>query len=90
MKTLNVTTTAAIISPAGDRDMFHIYNNSDEVIYLKFDGSSVALTTANGYPIPVGGYLDLNCEGSRRTYNREIWAIHGGSGNKEVRIQGED
>lgn len=90
MKAVNVTTTAAEIVAPGNRDFVHIYNNSDEVIYLGYDGSPNALTTSNGFPLAVGGILTLNNDGYRNVFHKGVSAIHGGTGNKEVRIQGED
>lgn len=90
MKAFNVTTAAQEAVAPGNRDFVHIYNNSDAVIYAKYDGSATALTTANGIPIPVAGFLILNNDGQRNLFNKPIELIHGGAGNKEVRIQGEE
>jgi hypothetical protein len=90
MKAVNVTTTAAEIVPAGARNFVHLYNNSDTVIYLSYDGSTVEVTTANGMPIVPGAYLLLDNSGPRNIHVRAVRAIHGGAGNKELRIQGID
>jgi len=90
MKALNVTTTAAEIVPAGNRDFVHIQNVSDTDIYVKYDGSETALTTANGIKIAVERSLILNNDSARNIFNKAVWAIHGGAGNKEVRISGID
>lgn len=88
MQAAQVTTTAAEIVPGGNRDFVHIYNLSDTTIYVKYDGDATALTTSNGMPILPNDVLILANDGNRTVYTRAIWAIHGGSGNKEVRIQG--
>lgn len=90
MKAVNVTTTVAEIVSAGNRDFVHIQNVSDETIYFKYDGSATALTTSNGMPVPPAGFLILNNDGSRNLFNKSISAIHGGTGNKEVRVQGDE
>lgn len=90
MKAVNVTTTAAEIVPAGNRDFVHIQNVSTETIYFKYDGSATALTTANGMPVPPDGFLILNNDGSRNLFNKAIFAIHGGAGNQEIRVQGDE
>lgn len=90
MKATNVTTTAAEIVPAGNRDFVSIQNVSEEDIYLKFDGSAVALTTANGRLLSGGAEIFLENAGPRQIYRHSVWAIHGGVGDKEVRIQGVD
>jgi hypothetical protein len=90
MRAFNVTTTAQEIVAVGNRDFVHVYNNSDEVIYVRYDGSASALTTANGMPIPVAGWLILNNDGQRNLFNKAVWGIHGGTGNKEIRIQGDE
>lgn len=85
MTAVNVTTTAALIVPVGTYDFTHIYNNSDTTIYVAYDGATA--TVAAGLPIAAGGYLELNNDGSKPIFTRGVSAIHGGSGNKEVRIQ---
>jgi len=90
MKAFNVTTTAQQVAAAGNRDFVHLQNVSDTDIYVKYDGSAAALTTTNGLKIIPGGYLILNNDGSRNVFTQAVWAIHGGTGNKEVRIQGAD
>lgn len=89
MKAFNVTTTAQKIANAGNRDFLHVQNVSDTDIYLKYDGTETALTTANGMKLEAGAFLILNNDGMRNLFDKEVWAIHGSSGNKEVRIQGE-
>jgi hypothetical protein len=90
MKAMNVTSSVTKIADAGHRDLLHIYNNSNEVIYLQYDGSDPSsLTTANGMPLLPGAMLPLENNGTRQIFNKAVYAIHGGTGNKEVRLQGE-
>lgn len=88
MQAFNVTTTAQKVASAGNRDFIHVQNVSDSDVYVKYDGDSTALTTANGLKIAAGDILVLNNDGHRNVFTRELWAIHGAAGNKEVRIQG--
>jgi hypothetical protein len=89
MKSANVTTSATEIVPEGWRPLLSIQNISDTDIYLKFDGSEVALTTSNGHKLAAGDTFWLNHD-ARRDHVQAIEAIHGGVGSKEVRIQGVD
>ena len=88
MKAHQATTTETTIAAAGNRDFVHIFNVSDTTVYVKYDGDSDAVTTALGVPIAAGGALLLENSGVRKTFTDPITCIHGGSGNKELRIQG--
>ena len=90
MKAVNITTSPTLIANPGNRDFLHVYNNSDEVIYVVYDGDATTLTTSNGMPIAVGGVLTLNNDGQRNLFNKPVYGIHGGTGNKEVRVQGAE
>lgn len=89
MRALNITTSETTVAEAGNRDFIHIYNNSDTTIYVKYDGASTAVTTSNGLPIVAGATLMLDNDGGKNIFNKKVTAIHGGSGNKEIRIQGD-
>lgn len=90
MKATNVTTTAAQIAAGNpSRKFLHIQNVSDTDIYVSYDGDATALTTSNGLKVAAGDTLMLNNDGTRCLFEHAVYAIHGGSGNKEVRIQGE-
>ena len=81
--------TPTEIAPAGNRDFLIIANNSDEVIYLKFDGDTDnVLTTALGMPLDIGDRIELNNVSHKNVFNKKVEGIHGGAGNKEVRIAG--
>lgn len=84
----NVTTSSTIIAAAsGDRRFVHIQNVSDTDMYLAYDGAAAA-TTAAGFLLAAGQTLMLNNDGMRDMFNRDVYAIHAGVGNKEVRVQG--
>jgi hypothetical protein len=88
MQAINITTSATLIAAGGNRDFLHIYNNSDVIIYIGYDGGGAAVTTSLGVPLPPNDTLQLNNDGFRNIFNDAVYAIHGGSGNKEVRVQG--
>lgn len=84
---VNVTTTAAeVVAPFYARRLLVIQNVSDTTVYLKFDSSSDEVTTANGVKLLAGGEpFILTCEPGE--FVNAVRAIHGGTGNKEIRIQ---
>jgi len=88
---VNVTTDPTHIADYdSERSWIMVQNVSDTDIYLKLNGSSAALTTANGIRLEPGEILTMdNSQGSKIATNY-IQAIHSGSGNKEVRVQGGD
>jgi hypothetical protein len=88
MQAINVTTAPTKLADAGNRKFVHIMNTSDVTIYVQYDGSSTTLTTSNGLPIAPGEKFGLENDGTSPIFDKEVWAIHGGSGNKEVRLQG--
>lgn len=86
LSAVNVTTTAAIVVPANiNRRVLFIQNVADTDIYYKFDESATALTTANGAKLAAGAELLLTA--TPNEFRNPLWAIHGGVGSKELRIQ---
>jgi len=85
MEAANVTTTAQRLVANGPCNFVHIYNNSDVTIYVAYDGANV--TVAAGIPIEPGQTLHLDNDGNRQIFIRGVSLIHGGTGNKEIRIQ---
>lgn len=85
MTAIDVTTTAQQIVGPGFCNFIHIYNNSDTTIYLSYDGATA--TVAAGIPLAPEATLQLGNDGSKPIFDRGVSAIHGGTGNKEVRIQ---
>lgn len=88
MKAFNVTNASQELAPAGHRRFIHIQNVSDADIFLKYDGSATALTTANGFKLIPGAALLLDNENN--LHSHAVHVIHGGAGNKEIRVQGID
>lgn len=94
MKQVNV---AAGVEPtkicdAGNRDFIHVFNNSDVVIYVGYDGdpaTPLELATTNGVPLLPNAMLVLDNVGPRNIYTHAVYAVHGGSGSKDVRVQGD-
>jgi hypothetical protein len=75
---INVTTGATLLLASNvNRLKYVLYNDSDTTVYLS---GTNAVTTANGIPLSAGQWwLD-------ETYSGDVYAIHGGSGNKSVRV----
>lgn len=89
MHAANVTDTAAQVVAAGNRDFVHIRNfDESEYVYVKYDGSSTALTTTNGFPIPPMGMLVLENVGPKKIHDKAIYAIAATGKTVEIRIQG--
>lgn len=81
-----VATTTTEIAPADkSREWIIIQNNSDTALSLDIAGSpSEPLTVSNGLVLAAGA--DITLTGSPA--NNRITALHGGSGSKDVRVQG--
>lgn len=81
-RAVNVTTSAAQITSTPTDSVsgqsLLVYNNSDTTVYI--GGSNV--TTANGAPVPVATWSPA----FGISPGEAVYAIHGGSGNKEVRV----
>jgi hypothetical protein len=87
LSAFNVTTTAQVAVAPARWDFIAITNVSDTTVFAKFNGSSTALTAANGTPILPNGTLLLEDPRGQGYYENGVELIHAGSGNKEVRIQ---
>jgi hypothetical protein len=84
----NITTSATVISPANlNRRFISLVNTSNETIFVKYAEGGDALTTANGHPIPPADYIVLKNDGHSPTFRDRVEAIHGGDGNKVLRVQ---
>ena len=68
------------------RTFIWIQNQSDEAISIKFDGSAGDVTTADGFDLAVGSAIALEDPFGLGIYDVPITAVHGGTGNKEVRV----
>ncbi len=81
-----VTAVAAVVSAGRRRRWIHLANRSDSTIFVKYDGSDTALTAANGIPIAPGAVLMLGNNGGDQDFWHDIYAIHGGAGDKSLAI----
>ena len=83
---VQVTTSPTELIPANVRRLgFVIQNISDSDIFLKMDGSTTALTAANGLKLGPNEYLSMTT--SENQIFDAVSGIHSGIGDKEVRIQ---
>lgn len=90
MKKIDVATTETEVFAGGNVPFIGLHNNSSEVMYLKFDGSSIALTVDNGIPLQPTEKMILANDGFKSVFINPIVAIHGGSGTKDLRVQGDE
>lgn len=82
----NATTSAAIAVPANIKRVALIFQNvSDTDIFVKFDNSTTVLTTANGFKLEPAGTLSFATKDTQCF--DPVYVIHGGAGNKEIRVQ---
>jgi len=86
---VNCTATASELVAANARRILLIIQNvSDTNVYLKIDSSSDEVTTSNGLLLAAGDPpLVITCLPGQ--FVNAIRGIHGGSGNKSIRIQEE-
>ena len=84
---VNCTTSASQLVAANSlRKLLIIQNLSDTDVYLKMDDSATEVTVANGLRLAAGDPpLVITCRKSEHTF--PVRGIHGGSGNKDLRIQ---
>lgn len=77
--TVSVTTSETqVLGARSDRRWITLQNNSMNDIYVKYDGSTNALTTANGIRIPAnGGTLSITATGYSNPTRNVIKAISG-------------
>lgn len=87
LSAVNCTTSASQLVAANSlRQLLVIQNVSDTDVFLKFDESATEVTTANGILLSsAGGKFTLSSGRNEHVY--AVRGIHGGSGNKELRIQ---
>jgi TPP-dependent pyruvate/acetoin dehydrogenase alpha subunit len=84
MNAVTIGTGSTLISAANHgRNFIHIYNASDEAIYVAYDGGSAAVGT--GIPIAVGDTLMLNNDGSKSCFTRAVYGICA-TGGKDVHV----
>lgn len=86
---VNCTTAATeLIAAKWNRRMLIIQNVSDTDLYLKFDSSATEVTVANGMKLAAGSSpFIITCNPGE--FANAVRGIHGGSGNKEIRVTEE-
>jgi hypothetical protein len=86
-----VATTATLVDAATERQWLMIQNQSDTPIFLSFDGTAAVTTDAGASPgirlSPFDTIMSTDISGRFTGNNYAIYAIHGGTGTKNLVIQ---
>jgi hypothetical protein len=86
-----VATTATLVDAASERQWLMIQNQSDTPIFLSFDGTAALTTDAGASPgirlSPWDTIMSTDISGRFTGNNYAIYAIHGGTGTKNLVIQ---
>ena len=86
-----VATTATLVSDSRERNWLMIQNQSDTPIFLSFDGTTAVTTDAGASPgiriSPWETIMSTDISGRFTGNNFPIYAIHGGTGTKNLVIQ---
>jgi hypothetical protein len=86
-----VATTATLVDAATERQWLMIQNQSDTPIFLSFDGTAAVTTDAGASPgirlAPWDTIMSTDISGRFTGNNFPIYAIHGGTGTKNLVIQ---
>lgn len=86
-----VATTATLVDAATERQWLMIQNQSDTPIFLSFDGTAAVTTDAGATPgirlAPWDTIMSTDISGRFSGNNFPIYAIHGGTGTKNLVIQ---
>lgn len=86
-----VATTATLVDAASERQWLMIQNQSDTPIFLSFDGTAALTTDAGASPgirlSPWDTIMSTDISGRFTGNNFPIYAIHGGTGTKNLVIQ---
>ena len=87
---LAVAATATLVSAAKERQWLMIQNQSDTPIFLSFDGTDTVTTDAGATPgirlAPFDTILSTDIAGRFSGNNYAIYAIHGGTGTKNLAV----
>lgn len=85
-----VATTATLVDAATERQWLMIQNQSDTPIFLSFDGTAAVTTDAGASPgirlAPWDTIMSTDISGRFTGNNYEIYAIHGGTGTKNLAV----
>jgi hypothetical protein len=92
MTTIPVQSTETLVLPrrgSQPRQYVHIQNDSDSDIFLKYDSDSQSVTVNSGIRLRPGQTLMLEetMPTNNPLYSDAIYAIHGATGSKTLRIQ---
>jgi hypothetical protein len=86
-----VATTATLVDAATERQWLMIQNQSDTPIFLSFDGTAAVTTDSGASPgirlAPWDTIMSTDISGRFTGNNYAIYAIHGGTGTKNLVIQ---
>lgn len=85
-----VATTATLVDAATERQWLMIQNQSDTPIFLSFDGTAAVTTDAGASPgirlAPWDTIMSTDISGRFTGNNFPIYAIHGGTGTKNLAV----
>ena len=86
-----VATTATLVDAATERQWLMIQNQSDTAIFLSFDGTATVTTDSGATPgirlAPYDTIMSTDISGRFSGNNSPIYAIHGGTGTKNLVVQ---
>jgi len=86
-----VATTATLVDAATERQWLMIQNQSDTAIFLSFDGTATVTIDTGATPgirlAPYDTIMSTDISGRFTGNNFPIYAIHGGTGTKNLVIQ---
>ena len=86
-----VATTATLVDAATERQWLMIQNQSDTAIFLSFDGTATVTTDSGATPgirlAPYDTIMSTDISGRFSGNNFAIYAIHGGTGTKNLVVQ---
>ena len=86
-----VATTATLVDAATERQWLMIQNQSDTAIFLSFDGTATVTIDTGATPgirlAPYDTIMSTDISGRFTGNNFPIYAIHGGTGTKNLVVQ---
>lgn len=85
-----VATTATLVSDSRERNWLMIQNQSDTPIFLSFDGTAGVTIDSGATPgirlAPYDTIMSSDIAGRFTGNNAAIYAIHGGTGTKNLAV----
>ena len=83
-----VATTATLVDAASERQWLMLQNQSDTAIFISFDGTATVTTDSGATPgirlAPYDTIMSTDISGRFSGNNFPIYAIHGGTGTKNL------